>query len=263
MQKFQISYPIEGKKKFNIHCQTVDDKVYFSLIELLEITSRGIKGKAATIKHLINILDDDEYLVKDNLMLVSEAGLYRIFSADNSIQGKKFMRWIMHEVLPSIREAGVYPSPIVNEGCSVFIDTDGSDISLTEFNNYLSKLDLVYRYVVVKVGCPTENITLDNEALEFALGIASQVSNSATHKELSDVSLVSLPDDQQLKLTDLRRHNPIELVFSGVSIALVVALIISGGKFELGLTKLKIELPPLGDGIEKLLRAFNSSSSDK
>jgi hypothetical protein len=52
------------------------------------------------------------------------------------------------------------------------------------------------------------------------------------------------------------RRNPFEIVFLGIGVALTAALIVSGGKFEFGLTKLKIEIPPLGEGIAKLKKAF-------
>lgn len=40
--------------------------------------------------------------------IVSEAGLYNFIGASRKTEAKKFMRWVNHEVLPSIRKTGSY-----------------------------------------------------------------------------------------------------------------------------------------------------------
>lgn len=215
------------------------------------------------ISSLVNILDDDEYIVQEKLILVSEPGLYRLLSRDTSPQSKKFMRWIAHEVLPSIRSSGAYPISTEKMTCSVFIDTDGGAISLTKFSNFLSQIDSIYKYAVLKEGCPTSYIRPTSAELESAEKTAVRLASSLSNEELAKYASKSISNEQQLTFEDIRRRNPIELVFSGVSIALVVALIISGGKFELGFTKLRIELPPLGEGISKLRNALKSNGPEK
>jgi hypothetical protein len=57
----------------------------------------------------------------------------------------------------------------------------------------------------------------------------------------------------------IHRENPTTLVVEGVGICLVLAVILSGGKFQgLGF---KVELPPLGKGIEHLRKALRRSST--
>ena len=57
----------------------------------------------------------------------------------------------------------------------------------------------------------------------------------------------------------IHRDNPIMLVVEGIGICLALAVILSGGKFQgFGL---KVELPPLGKGIEHLRKALRRSST--
>ena len=61
-------------------------------------------------------LDDDEKGVttihtlggEQNLLIVSEPGLYRLIMRSRKPSAMKFQRWVCHEVLPSIREYGYY-----------------------------------------------------------------------------------------------------------------------------------------------------------
>jgi hypothetical protein len=50
-------------------------------------------------------------------------------------------------------------------------------------------------------------------------------------------------------------ESPLEIIFDGVLIAIVAAVILSGGKFKLA-SFIEAELPPLGTGILKLRRAL-------
>ncbi|MEH0739975.1 hypothetical protein H4F05_00515 [Vibrio cholerae] len=263
MEKFQISYFSDESSQYSVQCHSIDDVLYFSLVDIVGAIGARNKSKLAIIKSIINTLDDDEYIVHESQMLVTQPGLYRILSTDLGPKGKKFQRWIMHEVIPSV--VGSAPSPDATEGttCSVFIDTDGSAISLSDFVSFLTRIDCVYKYAVLEEGCATEYINIKEPELESAKETASKMLGMLSPKVYKEYASKNLPSEQELKFVDIRRHNPIELVFSGISIALVVALIISGGKFELGFTKLKIELPPLGEGVAKLKNAFKSSDSEK
>jgi hypothetical protein len=54
----------------------------------------------------------------------------------------------------------------------------------------------------------------------------------------------------------LSRDSPFEIVLSGTIILLVLAVILSGGRFELGPGGVKAHLPPLGKGIKQLREAL-------
>ena len=64
-------------------------------------------------------LDDDEKGVRivdtlggrQQVTIVSEAGLYSLILASRKPEAKRFKRWVTHEVLPSIRRTGSYRVP--------------------------------------------------------------------------------------------------------------------------------------------------------
>lgn len=61
----------------------------------------------------MNRLDEDERSMfnigrQGEANIISEAGLYSFIGASRKSEAKKFMRWVNHEVLPSIRKNGAY-----------------------------------------------------------------------------------------------------------------------------------------------------------
>ena len=64
-------------------------------------------------------LDDDErgIVISDTpggqqeILIVSEAGLYKLILRSRKKEAKTFQRWITHEVLPQIRKTGSYAQP--------------------------------------------------------------------------------------------------------------------------------------------------------
>ena len=60
-----------------------------------------------------------------------------------------------------------------------------------------------------------------------------------------------------LSIKRISKNSPLELTLCGVSIALTVAVIISGGSIEITKEGIKCNLPPLGVGIQKLKEALN------
>lgn len=63
-------------------------------------------------------LDDDEVMNLPNWegkgaapLIITEAGLYSLVLRSRKPEAKRFKRWVTHEVLPSIRNHGVYATP--------------------------------------------------------------------------------------------------------------------------------------------------------
>lgn len=123
------------KGKIPIRTIKEGDKILFSLEDVVsalatentEATSAaGRYGLGGLVAATIKVLDPDEKIHlptpgKDgeserNEVFVTEPGLYRVVTRDTSPAAKKFQRWIFHEVLPSIREYGVYPQPHLEAG---------------------------------------------------------------------------------------------------------------------------------------------------
>lgn len=76
----------------------------------------GIKNN----RDAVSTLDEDERADvgftdaigrNQKTVIVSEPGLYRLISRSAKPQAKAFLRWITHEVLPSIRKTGSYAAP--------------------------------------------------------------------------------------------------------------------------------------------------------
>lgn len=68
------------------------------------------------------ILDEDERKLTDitdrsgqkrKVWVISESGLYSLVITSTKPEAKQFKKWITHEVLPSIRKAGIYSTDVV------------------------------------------------------------------------------------------------------------------------------------------------------
>jgi hypothetical protein len=60
--------------------------------------------------------------------------------------------------------------------------------------------------------------------------------------------------DGDLMVLAISKHSPLEIVVTGITVALVVAVILSGGQIKL--PGVQAKLPPLGKGIQELRKAF-------
>ncbi len=78
------------------------------------------KLMAGLIKSQLEALDIDEYISVPSVnpifdgeteIFVTQPGLYRVLSSDRSKAGKRFQKWLYHEVIPSLTKHGVYPPP--------------------------------------------------------------------------------------------------------------------------------------------------------
>ena len=82
------------------------------------------KSIIGIIKGRLESLESDEFTYVRNEKLthldnkelfVTQPGLFRVLSHDKSAAGKKFQRWLFHDVVPSIMKYGEYPPPIVSQ----------------------------------------------------------------------------------------------------------------------------------------------------
>ncbi len=155
------------------------------------------------------------------------------------------------------------------ETIHVTIDTDGGPVSLIEFSEYLRFLRGCY--VLALDQTKFEESYEEDENYDGDLAIvtapadvlAKSIAHNITSRQLAmsprEFELYiyrELNESEELSLLDIERNNPFAIVFAGVAIALTVAVIVSGGKFQLGPTGLKVEIPPLGDGLRRLRNAL-------
>ncbi|MFG0456442.1 BRO-N domain-containing protein [Shewanella mangrovisoli] len=114
-----------------------EDILYISLRDVLitlnkenrELDEKHIsKSMSGIIKNQLNSLEVDEYRMiptlnpvheEDKEIFVTQPGLYRVLSSDKSKAGKKFQKWLFHEVVPSLTKYGCYPPPATTKGSAL------------------------------------------------------------------------------------------------------------------------------------------------
>lgn len=124
-----LSIPYESFAGENVILRTIqhdEGDILVSLEDMVSILVKenstfssklGKQGFSGFLKATIDVLDDDEklYVPTSNgdrqEIFVTQPGMYRVISRDNSPACKKFQRWLFHKVLPSIQKYGTYPPP--------------------------------------------------------------------------------------------------------------------------------------------------------
>ena len=94
-------------EQMNVRTVDINDEVWFVATDVAN--ALGLSNVSMSIK----ALDDDERS-KFNLgrqgevNVINEPGLYNFIGSSRKTEAKQFMRWVRHEVLPSIRKTGGY-----------------------------------------------------------------------------------------------------------------------------------------------------------
>ena len=137
-----------------------------------------------------------------------------------------------------------------NELLEVVIETDGDGIDLRELNEFFYNFRTAY---AAALASPERADALARATLEEFEEPFGTLMDGSDWRQVSHLARLDL-GDLNLKVIDIRRENPLIVVFSGVLIALTAAVILSGGKMKAG--PLTVKLPPLGKGIAKLRKAL-------
>jgi hypothetical protein len=147
------------------------------------------------------------------------------------------------------------------EIASITIPTDGGDFSAAEFAEELLIFDKLYRLSASQHASFVDLQTEIQDEPARADWVAQTVVNrfspvfSYTPQTLLTTEIPMPPDVQSLRIVDIYRRNPIEVIAACVAVPLAAAVIISGGKIQFG-PLLRVELAPLGDGLAKIRAAF-------
>ncbi|RYE55668.1 MAG: hypothetical protein EOP48_09705 [Sphingobacteriales bacterium] len=140
----------------------------------------------------------------------------------------------------------------------VILNSDGKPIPIHHFSEFFTLLRACYILALEETKFEIDDggdVAIDLSLEQISESILYRA-GSLTKSEFNEIAAKTLPAEEEFCIQDIARRNPIDVVFMGIGIALTAALIVSGGKFEFGITKLKIELPPLGEGIAKLKKVF-------
>ena len=95
-----------------VECEGEPWFVAKDVCECLELTD---------VSKTISLLDDDEKGTnsirtpggEQQMLVISEPGLYSLILRSRKPEAKAFKRWIIHEVVPSIRKRGLYATEAV------------------------------------------------------------------------------------------------------------------------------------------------------
>lgn len=148
------------------------------------------------------------------------------------------------------------PIDLQLQSLQAVIHTEQGPILIKEFADFLSLFRTAYAATVEALVASGELGSMNQlDSVDRAVQVTSEYLSKLSDTDVASFSTRSMEVVEPFIVT-LRRENPIELILGGIMICLVVATILSGGKLEITLEGIKIELPPLGDGIKKLKEAL-------
>lgn len=137
------------------------------------------------------------------------------------------------------------------QSLEVVIETDGKPIDVADLAEFLYHFRALY---AAALHVDRDGIEFPNE--ENLRPVLNKVERELKELDWRDITSLAYADlgERTLGIIDIKRENPLTIVFEGVVIVLAIAVVLSGGKYKLG--PLSVELPPLGEGITKLRQAF-------
>jgi len=137
------------------------------------------------------------------------------------------------------------------------LNTESGPVSVKDFSYFLYHFRAVYvESLKLAKKYKVESFQSKEKLDEFQRVVEVKLANLHP-MSLSKSALYPLDESEDLFFTELNRRNPIEIVFECIGVALTIAVIISGGKIKFTKEGVEAELPPLGEGIDKLRMAIN------
>jgi prophage antirepressor-like protein len=137
--------PLQHAQFGQIRVEKHKDDFVFCAKDLCEILELQWKGSDS-----IGGLDEDEKIIKkirtngglQNLIFITESGLYALIIRSNKPMARKFRKWITSEVLPSLRKYGIYSTDQkVMDRAAKRLEDKAVKTMLTEIDSRLSYTD--------------------------------------------------------------------------------------------------------------------------
>lgn len=130
-------------------------------------------------------------------------------------------------------------------------ETSGEPIDSKELADFILLFRAIYVFGVINYGeyKPRDILKSKTQLIDEIHTKISKLNN----QKINELFAAELGDNKLLT-PDIRKSNPLEIVFGGLAVALVIAVIISGGEIQIMFAKAKCN--PLGDGIKKIREAL-------
>lgn len=133
------------------------------------------KHMIRVIRSIITDLDNDEYITIPTTdsrgtydeYFITQPGLNRVMSSDKSIAGKKFQRWLYHDVIPSLTQYKTYPPPSKPTGSPL------SQLAEQQAQTSRSLADLIVKQEELQ-----QNISASNKKFEIDMtGVKTDITD--------------------------------------------------------------------------------------
>jgi hypothetical protein len=149
--------------------------------------------------------------------------------------------------------------------CTLY--TESGPISMREFSyfQYLFIATYTLAYDVLKDNDELLNLNISNLQVSKIEEVIHTIRQRLIHSDnrmIAHYARTNIPENDDIYIMNICRENPTNIVFKGISLILVLAIVISGGKIEISSTSVKAELPPLGHGIFELRKALYKKEID-
>lgn len=130
-KNYQLEYP-SANGKVEIRTIENDGKILFCFPDVVRVLAKDNayfssssgkrEGFSGLLSKLTSVLKDKHRVIipianKNELdvnfdFFITEAGLYKLLTHDESEAAERFQDWVFEEVLPAIRQYGSYPPPV-------------------------------------------------------------------------------------------------------------------------------------------------------
>lgn len=156
------------------------------------------------LRSVIRDLDDDEFVsvpVKESKipdeteLFITQPGLNRVMGNDKTKAGRKFQRWLYHEVVPSLTKHGVYPPPASAQGSAL------SQMAEIVAQNSRMLADTIYRQDQIE----NELLNVKNDVQGFTSRLSKLEEDSTEQNYM--LSVRSWFDSNQILLTQDKEKN--------------------------------------------------------
>ncbi len=147
----------------------------------------------------------------------------------------------------------------------VTIPTDGGDFPALDFQLVMATFRGRYAVALQKYGGEFryDPVELNEEHIfEVSRSYVSWLPVDAALEQGIRDGLEYIAPENDLYISELRRINPIEILVLALAGPLAAAVILSGGKIEVG-SLLRVQLPPIGTGVQKLREALRPTIPKK